>query len=308
MMINLVKYKKPYIVSDYTNVYSPPSDTYKGIDSLCFKHNTFYKDWISNDFTVIKGLDKKWHMIGITHPTPDGFKDDFEFDMDTIHDAEWQLFHCISENEFLKDNLHKEAFIDQPKILHPQDRPGEEKECWAPCLLLKDEKYHLIYSPHHMRLATSSDLSEWKVEGSIFQGNPMMRDPFVYFENSMYYMIYVEDHLYVRTSKDLFNWSEPKLFQKNPYKNASQESPFLFKKDGVYYLVWCIYDGLNGCYDNRTFVFASKSLDGFDGISPITMLKAHASEMVKDEDVEYYIFSAFYPYNGVNIAKIEWED
>lgn len=307
MRMDCIKIKKPYISGEYANVYNPPPDTYKGIDSICFKKDGFYEKWTANDFTVIKGMDDKWHIIGITHPSPDGFEDEFSFDTDTVHDAEWQLFHCVSKNSLLKDNIFNGAFIDQQKILYPQDRIGEPNECWAPCVLFKDYRYYLFYSPKYMRLAKSNNLFDWDIMGSVFEGSSNMRDPFIYYEASVYYMIYVEDNLYMRTSTNLFDWSERKLFQKCPYPGASQESPFVFKKDNIYYLSWCIYDGFNGCYDNRTFVFASETLDGFDGKAPITMLKSHASEIIMDEDGEYYIFSAYYPYNGVNVAKIEWE-
>ncbi|MHB1454084.1 MAG: glycoside hydrolase family protein [Saccharofermentanales bacterium] len=307
MITENVRYSAPFISGEYVNVYQPTADTYKGPDSICFKNSTFYEKWVANDFSMVKGPDNRWHMIGITHPSPDGFINGFEFDGRTLHDAEWQLFHSVGMHEELKDNLYKESFIDQSKILYPQDRPGEQNECWAPCVLRKDSKYHLFYSPKSMRLAVSPDLFHWDIMGTLFEGSPMMRDPFIYYEDSIYHMIYVEDHLYVRTSSDLQEWSEPRLFQKSPFIHAAQESPFLFKKDDVYYLIWCLHDGLNGCYDNRTFVYCNKSLDGFDGISPITMLKAHAPEIIQDEDGQYYIFSAYYPYNGVNIARLEWE-
>ncbi|MHB1484419.1 MAG: glycoside hydrolase family protein [Saccharofermentanales bacterium] len=301
-------YAKPYISTEYMNIYSPPPDTYRGTDSICFKNGTYYENWISNDFTVIKGIDERWHIFGITHPAPPDFVDQFEFDMNTIHDAEWQLYHSIGDKALLKDNLYEGSFADSPKILHPQDRPGEDVECWAPCAIIKDQVCHLFYSPKFMRLALSDDMFDWRIAGPVFKArHPAMRDPFVFYENSLYYMIYVEDHLYIRTSADLLEWSEPVLLQKCPYENATQESPFLFKKDGVYYLTWCIYDGRNGCYDNRTFIYASESLYGFDGISPVTMLKAHASEIIEGEDGQYYIFSTFYPHNGVNMAKIGWE-
>ena len=84
------------------------------------------------------------------------------------------------------------------------------------------------------------------------------------------------------------------------------ESPCLIKRDGLYYLLWCIHDGQNGCYDNRTYVFASETLDGFDGRAPLAMLKGHAPELIC-EDGEWYIVSVHYPVNGLSIAPIRWE-
>jgi arabinan endo-1,5-alpha-L-arabinosidase len=307
MKIEMVKFQKPYIANKYINIYMPAAGIYKGPDSDCFKSGNDYKNWIANDFTIIKGTDKKWHIFGITHPSPQDFINQYEFDDRHIHDAEWQLFHAVSASENLKDCLYEGSFADCTKILYPQERPGQENECWAPCIVKKENKYIIIYSPHFMRMSSSNDLYHWQNEGLLFEGNAMMRDPFVYYENGLYFMIYTEEDLMIRTSYNFKDWSIPKILQKSPFHNCAQESPCLFKKDGIYYLMWCIYDGLNGSYDNRTFIYASETIDGFDGISPIAMLKGHASEIITDENGDYYILSAFYPQNGVNIAKVEWE-
>lgn len=132
-------------------------------------------------------------------------------------------------------------------------------------------------------------------------------DPYVFYEDGIYTMVYVTENLYYRTSSDLLHWSDERLFQANPFcSSASQESPCLFKKHGRYYLTWCIYDGQNGCYDNRTYVFAANSLTEFSGKTPIAMLKGHAPEIVS-ENGQDYILSVYYPENGLNIAKIQWE-
>ena len=70
--------------------------------------------------------------------------------------------------------------------------------------------------------------------------------------------------------------------------------------------MWCIYDGQNGCYDNRTYIFAANSLNEFTGKAPIAMLKGHAPEIIS-ENGQDYIVSVYYPQNGLNIAKIMWE-
>ena len=91
----------------------------------------------------------------------------------------------------------------------------------------------------------------------------------------------------------------------NPYVCAESESPFLWKKDGIYYLIWSIYDSRNGCYDERAFVFAADTLDGLKGVAPLTILPGHAPEIVQGADVDY-ILSVFYPENGVSAARLRW--
>lgn len=64
--------------------------------------------------------------------------------------------------------------------------------------------------------------------------------------------------------------------------------------------------GRNGCYDYRTFVFASETIDGFGKSAPITMLNAHAPEFVCDANGDWYMLSVFYPENGISAFKIKW--
>lgn len=44
----------------------------------------------------------------------------------------------------------------------------------------------------------------------------------------------------------------------------------------------------------------------FDG-RPVARLEAHAPEVFRDEDGQWYISSAEWPARGVSIAKLAWE-
>ena len=101
-------------------------------------------------------------------------------------------------------------------------------------------------------------------------------------------------------------WSDEIIMQTMPFATGSIESPFFMKKDDIYYLFWSIFDDTNGCYDNRTFVFASETIDGFNEKAPLTILKAHAPEIVCDGNGEYYLLSVFYPNNGISAVKLKW--
>ncbi len=89
------------------------------------------------------------------------------------------------------------------------------------------------------------------------------------------------------------------------FAGASTESPFLMKRGEYYYLLWCIYDGRNGAYDSRTFVYAAKDIRELGQHAPITMLDAHAPEIAFDGE-DYYLLSVFYPENGISAAKLEF--
>ena len=215
------------------------------------------------------------------------------------------MFHAEWNGELSK--LYKSGeMTDREKILYPQQRPEEPNNCWAPCIVEKGGKYYLFYSPGSMRLAVSDDLYNWEIAGTLFTGSAMMRDPYIFFENNIYTMIYVTDCLKYRTSEDLIAWSDEKLFQENKFSdNAAQESPCVMKRNGIYYLIWCIHDGTNGCYDNRTYIFAADSLHNFTGKAPVGMLKGHAPEIISEGDKDY-IISVFYPSNGLNMAELKW--
>ena len=284
------------------DVYKPKRDVYSGEDTQSFKKGISYDHWIPNDFTVIKN-GSEWHMIGITHPKPGGFVDAFIYDAQTIHEAEWQLFHAVARSESFEGAQKEDIFAENPKLLYPAMRNEQINEIWAPHICCFDGKYHMIYSPGSMRLATSEDLYNWNPEGVLFSGTGSMRDPNILFDGNKIIMAYVdENRLEYRVSADMRNWSKKKILYICSYKNAVFESPFLLKYEGVYYLFCCIYDGANGAYDNRTFVFASETLGDFEGRAPLCILDAHAPEIIENNG-KYYIASAYYPHNGVNIAE-----
>ena len=307
-MIDWARFPVPKICGDYINIYQPASDIYEGEDTKCYKSGQRYDCWLTNDFDVVKTADGYWHIIGITHPWPPGFINHFQFDETNVHEAESQLFHAVSVRKELKDCLCPNSFRDEKKLLYPAERPGERPECWAPDITRVGDTYHMIYSPQTMYHKISTDLYHWSDAPALFTSDFfMMRDPFVFFEDGTYTLIYIEEDMLYRTSRDFVSWSEPELFQPNVFgKEASQESPCIYKRGDLYYLLWCMYDGQNGCYDNRTFVYAAPSLAGLKTASPLTMLNGHATLMFDGEDGQTYVASAHYPSNGVNIAPIAW--
>ncbi|MBR5528220.1 MAG: family 43 glycosylhydrolase [Clostridia bacterium] len=302
-------FKKPVICSEYINIYSPSADVYNGPDTESFTHGQEYREWIPNDFTVLHS-ENVWHIFGITHPRPPLFTNAFDVPKNcNVHEAEYQLFHCTADGKSFADVMHPGAFKDEPKILFPDERLGEQHEIWAPHIDKIGDDHIMIYSPRVMRYAKSKDLYSWQSGFSFFDCKAAdARDPFLFRDDDgSKYLLYCEGcTVKYRKTYDMINWSESVILQTNPFRGAYSESPYMLKHDGIYYLMWCIYDGKGGVYDNRAFVFASPSVDGFEGTAPITMLEAHAPEFVANGN-DTYILSVFHPSNGISAAKIMWK-
>ncbi len=299
----------PVIDGPYRRVYTPAPDVYRGIQTENFTPGERYDDWIANDFSLLKARDGVWHAIGITHPRPPRFADAFDFDLGNVHEAENQLFHATFSGS-LRELYAGGTMEEREKLLYPQERPGERPECWAPAVFPTAEGYGMLYSPEVMHYADSADLYRFTPRAALFSGCAGMRDPFVFSEDGVYHILYNDGEvLWRRTTTDFQTVSAPQLLQHNGFgKEVAMESPSLIRRGGMYYLLWCVCDGQNGCYDNRTYVFAAPSLDELDGKAPLTVLRGHAPELVCDADGQWYIASVFYPENGLSLAPIRWED
>ncbi len=297
----------PVMKGNFTTVYRPKGDTYRGPDTQCFKSGTYYDSWTTNDFSILND-NGTWHIVGITHPTPPDFSDE------NVHNAEFMLFHATAKGKTMADVLQDDIFEDQPKILYPSEREGEINECHAPHILPDGQGgFNIYYGPKYMREANTKDFRTFNRRVLFEDEDVTARDPFVFEENGTYYYIYaVSNRVDYRTSKDLVHFSEPKTLQVNPWKRAdgegaSSESPYFFKRKGIYYLMWAIWDAREGSYDYRTFIFGADTIEGLKDSAPVAMLPAHAGEIYSDESGDY-LLSVFYPENGINVAKIVWKN
>ena len=301
------KISVPYLVGEYQNIYMPKPDVYRGPDTEQFRQGQWYDQWLTNDFTMVKGSDQRWHAYGITHPKPKGYEDLFHYGED-VHEAEFQLFHCAFDCSLAKLAIEggSEHCVEYDKVMYPAERPGRI-ECWAPCMIRREDLYYLFWSPEQIRYAVTKDMFHFSINDTVlFSGISYLRDPYIMEENGVYTMVYVTDHLCARQSTDLLNWGDEWIMMKNPIGSISaQESPILLRRGEWYYLFWCVYDGQNGAYDERTFVYAACDLHSFEGKAPIAMLKGHAIEVLSEDNQDYAV-SVGYPGNGLHITKLCW--
>jgi arabinan endo-1,5-alpha-L-arabinosidase len=262
--------------------------------------------WVPNDHAIIKGPDGRWNMFGITHPQT-------SLSPSTIHEGEFQSFHALAAAGSLKDVIRAGNWQDLPKLLRTIDRPGENADLYAPYVIQRDDLYYMFYGPNPIRLATSLNLKVWTPQGAVFTDQPSARDPNVLLWQGLYYMVYCSNNeVAMRTSRDLRHWGPAQTMLRMGNKIAP-ESPSLIRHDGTFYLFVCTWNGiwdqktLQGAYQHQTYVYQSDDLLNFEKGKPITILDAHAPEVLQGEDGQWYISSAEWPRRGISIARLIWE-
>jgi len=260
-----------------------------------------------NDHTIVKGPDDRWHLYGITSFS--GKPADERY-----------FVHGVGAS-----------------ILQPMTEVGRSIDrgtlAWAPCVIRRDEIYYMFYGPSPTSLAASFDLFEWFGTPVTLHGDPLMgahRDHFVLQLSENDYLMYVSGVYNKRgaiscfSSSDLQTWTFTGYAltsgENAPLKPAwgAMESPFVVKKDGLFYL-FVTYTNSNAETYHDTLVFCSADPRQFgeyngngDGARPITKLNAHAPEILT-LDGKYYITTCGWksrptPNAGaVSIAPLEWK-
>lgn len=260
-----------------------------------------------NDHTIIKGSDGEWHLYGIT-----SFGG-----------------HSYEEKYF----VHGKG----KSLSSPFEEVGRSVDrgtlAWAPCVINKDEEYYMFYGPSPTQLAVSFDMQEWFGHSVLMNNEPPMaahRDHFVLkLEDGSYLMYVVGVHdkkgaVSCFSSSDLLVWNFEGFALTSgddaPLRTGwgAMESPFVLKKDGLYYLFITYTDCSDETY-NDTLVFCSEDPKSFgeyngekSGAVPITKIKAHAPEII-EENGKFYITTCGWlekpvPHQGcVSIAGLEWK-
>lgn len=285
----------PTVVSGFVAIYVPGEDSFPGPDSENVKSGELCKRWIANDHTLVKGGDGRWHAFGIVGP-----------ESRMLHEGTWMAFHAIGPSLPLREVIASRLWEEHPKVLPPAERLNERRELWAPFVVEREGIYYMFYGPCEIRLAISTDLFLWEPRGTCFAQQGGARDPWVTEIGGVPHMVYTAgESVWLRTSANLFAWSDPReIFRMR--RPGAPESPVLIERKGWFYLFWTLYDGENGPYDNRTFVYTSRSPHDFNTAEEVAMLPAHAPELIQDEEGRWFITSAEWPRRGVSIAPLEW--
>lgn len=295
--------KIPAIEHNYIHIYIPEGDFFLGPDMTELKKGQYYQDWVPNDHSFVRSEKGNWHLFGITHPLTS---------VRALHEGEVMSLHAIAPAGTFKNTLKPGAWKNKPKVLTPAEREGDLPDFYAPTHVKKDCLNYLIWGlGAPLRYATSKDFNNWEYKGRLMN-TPENRDPNVLFYEGTYYLITCGLYcVNIATSKDLVNWTKHKPILTN-HDSVDYESPFLVRYNNTFYLFVCTWDNskwdkktVSGAYQHITWVYQSNDIFNFG--KPITQINAHAPEIIQDEDGNWYISSAEWPFRGISVARLVWK-
>ena len=227
-----------------------------------------------NDHSVVKGPDGNWHLFGITSFGTGSYQERY-------------FAHGVGPSL-------ESVFEEGPRTI---DRGTA---AWAPGVIEKDGIYYMFYGPSPTSLAVSFEMYEWFGTPVTLKNEPLMgahRDHFV---------LKLDDGSYLMYVVGVHN------------KRGAMESPYVVKKDGLYYLFITYTDCEDENY-NDTMVFCSEdpknfgNFDGEFGTQPVTVLQAHAPEILEENGKQYITTCGWRekptPNKGaVSIAELKWKE
>ncbi|HVU28278.1 MAG TPA: glycosyl hydrolase family 32 [Verrucomicrobiae bacterium] len=262
--------------------------------------------WYINDHCFIQDQSGTWHLFGITRQEPAKPEEEINF------------AHATAKT-LLQQPWDKQPFA----LTVARSAPWNETHLWAPYVIVHDNLYYMFYcagdqdhTKYKINLATSPDLKTWTRSPK----NPMVvdgydaRDPFVLRVKDKWVMYYDAtskpaggNHVvaYV-TSDDLLTWTNRGIAFTDPTTGTwggPTESPFVVQRGDAYYLFIGPRDGYDG-----TDVFVSRDPFHWDIRDKVGHFPAHAAEIVRDTDGQWYISRAGWERGGVYLAPLIWKD
>jgi len=271
-----------------------------------------------SDFCLIKDRRDRWHCIGI------GGRDS----------KDNSLFHAVGEKL-------TEPFVYRDKLVG--EVGPKPDHMWAPYAIWKDEDKALLYYAHftdgaeqamRVYVGEGPDLEVWKpyagdalLRENVVMEEPAERDACIFWDDALdsYIMYYAASTsetdergrtgnvIRARLSKDLCVWSGPRTVAGPPAGYQAAESPFVLKRNGLYFL-W-----ISGFDYGRMSLYISE--DPFDFGDPmehrIEEQSGHAPEIVTVDGVDWMASAAIaskfgntpaaHDLRGVFIQALKWE-
>jgi arabinan endo-1,5-alpha-L-arabinosidase len=284
---------RPRIVSDWRLLFAPSR----------------YGRYV-NDHSLIRDAAGHWHLFGITSHA--------EQDM-----AEQERYFVHAQTASLAQPMQEVGKVCDTGM-----------RAWAPCVIGHDGRYYMYYGPSPTRFATSDELGHWMENPIVLHGAPLdaaHRDHFVLEVAPGRWLMYTTGLsnrygvISVFESHDLIHWTFIRYALRtlgqaplNPPWGAT-ESPFVVCLDGLYYLLVTYTDCRPDNYHN-TLVFCSADPTDFGDYTGdnedecvIAKLHAHAPEIVRDGDDQWYITTCGWRNKqtpvegGVALARLAWD-
>jgi len=267
------------------------------------------EQWYINDHCFIRGADGTWHLFGITHEEP----------MNPMQEKNFA--HAAAAK------LTQSPWDKQPYALTFDPNAGE-RHLWAPHVISHDGTYYMFYcsggksnSQYEIHLATSKDLRHWQRHPA----NPMVidgydaRDPYILKMGDEWVMYYTAtsepksgNHIVAcRKSKDLIHWGERTVVFTDPTTGTyggPTDSPQVIRR-GEYYYLFIGPRADDGTEEYRgTGVFKSKYPFKWELKDKAGHISAHAAEVIRDVDGQWYVSHCGWGQGGVYLAKLNWND
>ncbi len=268
-----------------------------------------------NDHCVVRALDGRWHVFGITKPTAD-------------IDPHAERWFCHGSGPSLAGGEFKE----HGRVCDFGSR------AWAPSVAFDGERWVMLYGPDRLRAAVCDDprLQDWHEAPCSLVGGPIgavLRDGMILRLDDDTWLLYATGKqgrlgaVSVCVSENLLDWRFVRFAlrttaaaPKQPPWSAT-ESPFVFQHDGSYWLsIPYTTSGEGPAGYHETLLFRSTnpfdfgSYGGGEG-EVAARLEAHAPEYLMDPDTgRWYVTSAGWPGDrfgtvipgSVAIRELDW--
>lgn len=270
-----------------------------------------------NDHCVVRAVDGRWHVFGITKPTT-------EIDP---HNERW---FCHGAGA----SLEAGEFRERTRVCDFGTR------AWAPSVAFDGQRWIMIYGPDRLRAAVCDDprLDDWREAPCTLAGAPLqavLRDGMIFRLDDDSWLLYATGKrglcgtVSVCVSENLLDWrfvrhalvTTPEA-PSNP-SWAATESPFVFRHGGAYWLSITYTKSTGGPAEyHNTVLFRSENpfdfgtYTGDDEREVAARLYAHAPEYLHDPDTgRWWITSCGWPGEpfqpvvpgSVAIRELGWE-
>jgi beta-fructofuranosidase len=270
-----------------------------------------------NDHCVVRAPDRRWHVFGITKPTPEV-------------DPQNERWFCHGSGASLTEG----GWQEHGRVC------DFGRRAWAPAVAFDGERHVMLYGPDRLRAAVSDDprLEHWHEAPCSLVGAPLegvLRDGMILRLDDDSWLLYAtgkrghEGAVAVCVSENLLDWRFVRFALRTTAAAPKQppwaatESPFVFRRGDAYWLsITYTSSGAGPADYHDTLLFRSRDPFDFgcydgDASRVAARLALHAPEYLVDPETgRWYVTSAGWPGErfgtvipgSVAIRELDWGD